>query len=289
MQASAAPKGTIGKPKGFKPGAIKAKPQVSSARQAATDRLKIKTETRRKLRTDRASVIPATPVGPKTMKAARPQSTVAKQRTKGNTKAQVASRVERKAAANRANLAAITSAERTGARQGKQYERALKRGMTLERAQNFLQTGRLPGRDNSMAAQRNMRQAKDRLAAKNASRAVAARMGTRPDMAVTNIPMRGSRGRRLDAEISRNVAQQKAASRSASKAANRKFKSDQSRAKKLREVHEKAVVGKYSAKMGKTASEVRSAIRSMEPAKQVKFFRQFVKENRATAAKTKRV
>ena len=114
-------------------------------------------------------------------------------------------------------------------------------------------------------------------------------MGTRPDMAVTNIPMRGSRGRRLDAEISRNVAQQKAASRSASKAANRKFKSDQSRAKKLREVHEKAVVGKYSAKMGKTASEVRSAIRSMEPAKQVKFFRQFVKENRATAAKTKRV
>ena len=289
MQASAAPKGTIGKPRGLKPGAIKAKPQVSSARQAATDRLKIKTETRRKLGTDRASVIPATPKGPKTMKAARPQSTVAKQRTKGNTKAQVASRVERKIAVNRANLAAITRAERTGARQGKQYERALKRGMTLERAQNFLQTGRLPGRDNSMAAQRNMRQAKDRLAAKNASRAVAARMGTRPDMAVTNIPMRGSRGRRLDAEISRNVAQQKAASRSASKAANRKFKSDQSRAKKLREVHEKAVVGKYSAKMGKTASEVRSAIRSMEPAKQVKFFRQFVKENRATAAKTKRV
>jgi hypothetical protein len=35
MQASAAPKGTIGKPKGLKPGAIKAKPQVSSARAAA--------------------------------------------------------------------------------------------------------------------------------------------------------------------------------------------------------------------------------------------------------------
>jgi hypothetical protein len=173
MQASAAPKGTIGKPKGLKPGAIKAKPQVSSARQAATDRLKIKTETRRKLRTDRASVIPATPAGPKTMKAARPQSTVAKQRTKGNTKAQVASRVERKIAVNKANFAAITRAERTGARQGRQYERALKRGMTLERAQSFLQTGRLPGRDNSMAAQRNMRQAKDRLAAKNASRAAA--------------------------------------------------------------------------------------------------------------------
>jgi hypothetical protein len=123
----------------------------------------------------------------------------------------------------------------------------------------------------------------------NRIRAVNARIGPRPDMAVINIPMRGSRGRRLDAEISRNVAQQKAANRSASKARNRKFKSDQSRAKKLREVHEKAVVGKYSAKMGKTASEVRSAIRSMEPARQVKFFRQFVKENRATAAKAKRV
>jgi hypothetical protein len=172
MQASAAPKGTISKPAGLKPGAIK--PKVSSARQEATDRLKIKTETRRKLRTDRASVVPAKPSGPKTMKAARPQSTVAKPRTKGNTKAQVASRVERKAAANRANLAAITRAERTGAGQGRQYERALKRQMTLDRAQNFLQTGKLPGRDNSIAAQRKMRQAKDRLAATNAARAAAA-------------------------------------------------------------------------------------------------------------------
>jgi hypothetical protein len=34
MQASAAPKGTIGKPRGLKPGAIKAKPQVSSAKPA---------------------------------------------------------------------------------------------------------------------------------------------------------------------------------------------------------------------------------------------------------------
>ncbi len=36
MQASVAPRGTVSKPKGLKPGAIKAKPQVSSARQAAT-------------------------------------------------------------------------------------------------------------------------------------------------------------------------------------------------------------------------------------------------------------
>jgi hypothetical protein len=173
--------GTIGKPKGLKPGAIKAKSQVSSARQAATDRLRIKTQTRRKLRADRASVIPVTSAGPKTIKTARPRSTVAKQRTKGNTQAQVASRVQRKAAANKANLAAITRAERTGAAQGRQYERALKRGMTLERAQNFLQTGKLPGRDNSIAAQRITKQARDRLAAKNATRAAGAKPTTQKE------------------------------------------------------------------------------------------------------------
>jgi len=201
MQSSAAPKGTIGKPKGLKPGAIKTKPQMSSARQAATNRLKIKTETRRKLRADRASVIPPTSKGPKTMKAARPQSTVARQRTKGNTKAQVASRVERKAAANRANLAAITRAERTGATQGRQYQRALKRQATLERAQSFLQTGKLPGRDNSIAAQRSWQQTKQRLAAKNAARA-AARTGLSP------------RTRRVRAEKSRFTARAAQAFRS---------------------------------------------------------------------------
>jgi hypothetical protein len=222
MQASAAPKGTIGKPKGLKPGAIKAKPQVSSARQAATDRLKIKTETRRKLRTDRASVIPATPAGPKTMKAARPQSTVAKQRTKGNTKAQVASRVERKIAVNKANFAAITRAERTGARQGRQYERALKRGMTLERAQSFLQTGRLPGRDNSMAAQRNMRQAKDRLAAKNASRAAAkaAKPVRKVDTSLKGVAARRARALapRTSTYLSQKLNTQSAITRSAANA-----------------------------------------------------------------------
>jgi hypothetical protein len=222
MQASAAPKGTIGKPKGLKPGAIKAKPQVLSARQAATDRLKIKTETRRKLRTDRASVIPATPAGPKTMKAARPQSTVAKQRTKGNTKAQVVSRVERKAAANRANLAAITRAERTGATQGRQYQRTLKRGMTLERAQNFLQTGRLPGRDNSMAAQRNMRQAKDRLAAKNASRAAAnaSKPARKVDTSLKGVAARRARALapRTSTYLSQKLNTQSAITRSAANA-----------------------------------------------------------------------
>ena len=36
MQASAAPKGTIGKPRGLKPGAIKAKPAAKQASKAAT-------------------------------------------------------------------------------------------------------------------------------------------------------------------------------------------------------------------------------------------------------------
>jgi len=112
-----------------------------------------------------------------------------------------------------------------------------------------------------------------------------AKAATRPDMAVTNIPMAGRRGRSLDADISRNVRQQKTAARAADKAVNRQFKNDQSRAKKLRSVHEKVAVAKYSAKMNKSPSEVRGAIRSLTPSAQVKFFRQYVKENRATARK----
>lgn len=170
------PKGTVGKPKGLKPGAIKAKPQVSSARQAATDRLKVKTQTRRAMRADRGSVV--TP-GQRsrleagkgaTTKGARLSSTVAKPRTSGNSKSQVASRVERKLAAERANMNIINRAERVGATQGNQRERSYKRQATLERAQAFLKTGKLPGKDNSIAAQRSMKQAKERLAAKNAAR-----------------------------------------------------------------------------------------------------------------------
>jgi len=168
--------GTVAKPKGLKPAKVKAKPQVSSARQAATDRLKIKTQARRAMRADRASVV--TP-GQKsrleagkgaTMKGARPTSTVAKPRTTGNTKQQVQSRVERKLAAEKAKMSVINRFERVGATQGNQRERSYKRQATLERAQAFLATGKLPGKDNSIAAQRNLRQAKERLAAKNAAR-----------------------------------------------------------------------------------------------------------------------
>lgn len=170
------PTGTLGKPKGLKPGAIssKPKPQVSSARQAATERLQIKTAARRSLRADRGSVVTPrqrsrleTGKGAK-MKGARPASTVAKPRTSGNAKQQVASRVERKLAATKSNLQGMQGMGRT-LHQGT-YERQLKSRMTLERAKDYLATGKLPGKDNSIKAQGAMRDARQRLAATNAAR-----------------------------------------------------------------------------------------------------------------------
>jgi hypothetical protein len=167
---------------------LQAKPAnpVSTARQAATDRLKVKTQTRRAIRADRSSVV--TPgqrsrleTGKGSTRAgARPASTVAKPRTTGNTKPQVASRVERKLAAERAKMNIINRAERFGATQGNQREWSYKREATLKRAQTFLKTGKLPGKDNSIAAQRSMRQAKERLAAKNAARAAAPKPAAKP-------------------------------------------------------------------------------------------------------------
>jgi len=143
----------------------------SSARQAATDRLKIKTATRRKLKTDRSSVIPAKSAGPKTMKASRVSSTVAKPRTKGNSPAQVASRVKRKNAANEAGLRQMT---RYGNLPNPStYNRAIKRANTLKRADAYLKTGKLPGRDNSIKAKRERKAASQRLMAKNAERKAA--------------------------------------------------------------------------------------------------------------------
>jgi len=197
------PKGTVGKPKGLKPGAVTAKPQVSSARQAATDRLKIKTQTRRAMRADRASVV--TP-GQRsrleagkgaTMQGSRPASTVAKPRTAGNTKQQVQSRVERKLAAEKAKMNVINKAERVGATQGNQRERSYKRQATLERAQTFLTTGKLPGKDNSIAAQRSMKQAKERLAAKNAERKIA----TRKSQLEKGAQKSSAKADRIDAKI----------------------------------------------------------------------------------------
>lgn len=272
--------GTVAKPKGLKPAEVKAKPQVSSARQAATDRLKVKTQTRRAMRADRASVV--TPGQQSrleagkgaTMKGARPTSTVAKPRTTGNTKQQVQSRVERKLAAEKAKMNVINRAERVGATQGNQRERSYKRQVTLERAQAFLATGKLPGKDNSIAAQRNLRQAKERLAARNAAR-------QRGDTASVNIPMRGARGQALDREISRNIAQQRTQERAAAKARNRQFKTEQSRAKALRAVH----VGSIAKAKGLTKSQVESALKAQSPAVQIKALKNWVRDNRKTARK----
>lgn len=102
----------------------------------------------------------------------------------------------------------------------------------------------------------------------------------RGDLAVTNIKMSGRRGKALDAEITRNVNAQKAASRAAAKTKNRQFKSDQSRAKKLRNVHGATLAKSYAAKSGQSPREVMNAIKGMAPSKQIKLFQKYVKENR---------
>lgn len=108
----------------------------------------------------------------------------------------------------------------------------------------------------------------------------------RGDTASVNRPMAGARGKALNAEISRNVAQQKATARTADKARNRQFKAEQSRAKKLRETHVDALAKGYASRNpGRTAAEVKRRIGAMEPRDQIKLFKQYVKENRGTAAK----
>lgn len=179
--AGAKPSGTVaGKVKrnpttASKIGAAKPQTQISSARQAATDRLKIKTATRKKLSANRESVIPSKSKGPKTMRTQRVGSTVPKSiaRTKGNEPAKVARRIDRKAAVNAANLKSITRTERTGATQGRQYERAIKSSFTLKRAKEFSSTGKLPGRDNSMTFKRQIKESTARINAKRAARTAA--------------------------------------------------------------------------------------------------------------------
>jgi hypothetical protein len=107
-----------------------------------------------------------------------------------------------------------------------------------------------------------------------------AKAASRPDTAASNIPMRGARGRALNAEISRNVNAQKAASRAASKARGRQLKSDQSRAKKLREVHLGPLAAGYAQRSGRKVADVKAAISGMSPSGQIKLFRQYVRENR---------
>jgi len=98
----------------------------------------------------------------------------------------------------------------------------------------------------------------------------------RGDGAAVNLKLSGTRGKRLDAEISRNVKAQKVASRTADKARNKQFKSEQSRAKKLRDVH---VPGIAKAK-GISTAQVESALRAQTPGVQIKALKNWVKQNR---------
>lgn len=107
----------------------------------------------------------------------------------------------------------------------------------------------------------------------------------RGDTASVNRPMAGARGKALNAEISRNVKAQKAAERADSKARNRQFKSDQSRAKKLRSVHLGPLASGYAQRSGRNVAEVKRRISAMEPKAQVNLFRQYVKENRKSFRK----
>jgi hypothetical protein len=154
-----------------------AKPQsqISSARQAATDRLKIKTATRRKLSADRESVIPSTPKGPKTMRAQRVGSTVPKSiaRTKGNEPAKVAKRVNRKVFSADKQLARNLQLRSKGQLvNSKNDVRLLKRSITLKKAQNYLRTGKVV-RDNSMAFKRQIKESTAQINAKRAARTAA--------------------------------------------------------------------------------------------------------------------
>jgi hypothetical protein len=249
------------------------KPKVSSAREQATNRLKLRTAAKRRLIADRGSVIPAQPKA-RRIRAQRPASTVAKPRTKGNDPRTVARRVDRKVAVNEANLRNMT---RYGNLPNpRQYDKAIKRSLTLKRAQDFTRTGQLPGRDNSIRAQRERRAASQRLAAKNAAR-------RRGDTASVNVPMRGSRGRRLDSEITRNVTQQRTTKRAESRARNAQFKSDQSRAKALRGKYGDQLAKDFAAKSGRKVSEVKATIKGMAPSQQVKLLTRAGREQRAQA------
>lgn len=205
MQASAAPKGTIGKPRGLKPGAIKAKPQASSARQAATDRLKIKTATRRKLSANRESVIPSTPAGPKTMRAQRVSNTLPKSiaRTQGNEPAKVAKRVNRKAISAERQLALNLKLRSQGLLVNQKSDvKTLKSSITLKKAQNYLATGKV-ARDNSMAFKRNIREATTRINEKRAARAAMGKPSTQKERWAARSAMLSNAAAKNEAKASR--------------------------------------------------------------------------------------
>jgi hypothetical protein len=106
----------------------------------------------------------------------------------------------------------------------------------------------------------------------------------RGDTASVNRPMAGSRGRQLDAEISRRVKADKAIKRAESIERNKRYKSDQSEAKRLRAEVGGELASRVSAKTGRPLSEVNAAIKSMPPAKQVALLRKEQAQQKAKSS-----
>lgn len=123
-------------------------------------------------------------------------------------------------------------------------------------------------------------QAARRLQAKAAAKRAARQRG---DTAAVNVKMSSGRGRKLDAEISRNVTQQRTAKRAESRARNAQFKSDQSRAKALRGKYGDQLAKDFAAKSGKKVSEVKATIKGMAPSQQIKLLTKAGREQRAQA------
>lgn len=207
MQASAAPKGTIGKPRGLNPGAIK--PKMSTPAKGSFAATKIE--------------------------QAKGRSTVL-----GQQKASLNEQLRQ------VNAQIKEAGPSAGALRLKKLQ-----------IQDRLQSIR-----------------RDLSASKSAARG---------DTASVNRPMAGSRGKALNAEITRNVEAQRTAERTADRSRNKQFKIDQSRAKRLRDVHLGPLAEGYAQRSGRSVAEVKRRISAMEPRDQIKLFRQYVRENRSSA------
>ena len=109
----------------------------------------------------------------------------------------------------------------------------------------------------------------------------------RRDTAAVNLSL-NSRARRNETNAGfKGLEMTRNAERLRSKAGRIEYRSNESRAKKLRSVHETPIAKAFAKKTGKSVTEVRAAIRSMTPEKQIKMFKQHVKETRSAAGKRK--
>ena len=159
---------------------------------------------------------------------------------------------------------------------GQKYARRIQAGKDLRQAQSKADQKKFLAQTQKKLDAAPLAQSSARQAATRAAR-------QRGDAASVNVPMRGSRGRRLDAEISRNVTQQRTAKRAESRARNSQFKSDQSRVKALRSKYGNQLAKDFAAKSGRKVSEVKSTIKGMAPSQQVKLLTKAGREQRAKA------